>query len=43
LQTFKKKERDIEQNLEISNREVLANDIEIAAQDKPTMPEFFNV
>lgn len=40
-QTFKNKERNIEQNQELSNREVLANDIEIAAQDKPTMPEFF--
>ena len=40
-QTFKNKERNIELHPELSNREVLANAIEIAAQDKPTMPDFF--
>lgn len=42
-QTFRNKERDIEHPPELSERQQLAVEIERAAQDKPTMPDFFNV
>jgi len=40
-QTFKNKERNLEQTRERSERQQLAVEIEQAAQGKPTMPEFF--
>jgi hypothetical protein len=41
-QTFKNKERPIEQNLEVSGRQKLTQEIEKAASGSPTMPEFFH-
>ena len=40
-QTFKNKERPLEQNPEISSRQKLPQEIEKAASGSPTMPEFF--
>lgn len=40
-QTFRNEERDTEHNSEVSDRKRLLKEIEIAAQGKPTMPEFF--
>ena len=41
-QTFKNKERPLEQNPEISSRQKLTQEIEKAASGSPTMPEFFH-
>jgi hypothetical protein len=41
-QTFKNKERSLEQNIEISSRQKLTQEIEKAASGSPTMPEFFH-
>ena len=40
-QTFRNPERDLEQTPEHSERKELTYEIEIAAKDNPTMPEFF--
>lgn len=40
-QTFRNSERDLELIPELSERHKLAAEIEIASQDKPTMPELF--
>jgi len=40
-QTFKNKERNLEQTRELSERQQLAAEIELATKSSPTMPEFF--
>jgi hypothetical protein len=41
-QTFKNKERNLEQTRELSERQQLAAEIELATKSSPTMPEFFS-
>lgn len=41
-QTYKNKERELEQTPELSERQQLAVEIERAAQGSPTMPKFFH-
>ncbi|WP_009630911.1 relaxase/mobilization nuclease domain-containing protein [Synechocystis sp. PCC 7509] len=41
-QTFKNSEHEIEPNLQRASRKGLTHEIEIAAIDNPTMPEFFH-